>query len=177
MLENQRLLQATHLSRHFGKVNAVDDVSLTLQRGDVLGLLGLNGAGKSTTLGILSGILAPSSGSVKIANKDIEQFPKQAKAHIGYLPDTPPLYPELRVIEYMTYAARLRGLKGTQLTAALERALNLCHLETVSKRIIGNLSKGFRQRVGLAQAIIHQPDVLILDEPSSGLDPLQRIQM
>jgi len=177
MQDNQCLLQASNLTRQFGKVAAVDKLSLALHRGDILGLLGLNGAGKSTTLSMFSGVLAPSSGFVKVANKDIEQYPVEAKSHIGYLPDTPPLYPDLRVREYLSYCAQLHGIGKAKLKEAIERSLNQCLLEEVSHQMIGNLSKGFRQRVGLAQAIIHQPDLLILDEPSSGLDPLQRIQI
>lgn len=171
------LLRAERLQRRFNQEFAVKDVSLTLKKGEVLGLLGLNGAGKSTTLSMLSGILAPSKGWVRINNLDIAQYPNDAKSQLGYLPDNPPLYPEQRVGEYLSYAAALRGIHKNAIPAAIDRAIELCHLGDVKNRIIGNLSKGFRQRTGLAQALIHKPSLLILDEPSSGLDPVQMIQM
>lgn len=171
------LLHAERLQRRFDQQLAVHDISLTLKQGEVLGLLGLNGAGKSTTLSMLSGILAPSKGWVKINNLDIAQYPNEAKSQLGYLPDNPPLYPELRVYEYLNYAAALRGINKNHIPAAVDRAIELCDLGDVRTRIIGNLSKGFRQRTGLAQALIHRPALLILDEPSSGLDPMQMIQM
>ncbi len=177
MTKASPLLQAENLCRKFGNFAAVDGLSLTLARGEVLGLLGLNGAGKSTTLSMLCGVLAPGSGWVRIAGKDIAQYPNETKACLGYLPDIPPLYPELRVVEYLTYAAKLHVVEYHTLANAVERALHLCQLEQVSNRIIGNLSKGYRQRVGLAQALIHKPALLILDEPSSGLDPVQMMEM
>lgn len=171
------LLQAERLQRKFNQQFAVEEVSLTLKQGEVLGLLGLNGAGKSTTLSMLSGVLAPSNGWVRINGLDIAQYPNDTKSQLGYLPDIPPLYPELRVKEYLSYAATLRGIRKNDASAAIERAIELCHLGDVRNRIIGNLSKGFRQRTGLAQALIHRPALLILDEPSSGLDPVQMIQI
>ncbi len=171
------LLQTKDLKRQFGNIMAVDGISLSLKRGEILGLLGLNGAGKSTTLKMLTGILAPSSGWVKIAGRDIEQYPRYAKSSLGYLPDSPPLYQELRVAEYLQYCARLHRIKKQDLSSSLERVLSLCHLKDVSQRLIANLSKGYKQRVGLAQALIHQPDLIILDEPSNGLDPSQIIQL
>ncbi len=177
MFASTRLLQAESLTRHYGKILAVDNLSLSLQKGEVLGLLGLNGAGKSTTLEMLSGVLAPESGWVSIAGHDIEQFPMQAKSNLGYLPANPPLYPELTVHQYLAYSARLHRISKAKHPGALERAINLCHLEEVSDRIIANLSKGFKQRVGIAQALIHSPQLLILDEPSSGLDPIQLMEI
>ncbi len=177
MNQSSQLLQAESLRQEYGNLIAVEDVSLSLRKGEVLGLLGLNGAGKSTTLSMLSGVLTPNSGWIKIHGQDIAQYPKETKSCLGYLPDTPPLYPELRVREYLGYAARLRGVRRNRLNSAIDRAIQLCQLEQVSQRIIGNLSKGYRQRVGLAQALIHKPQLLILDEPSSGLDPIQMIQM
>ncbi len=171
------LLQAERLQRQFNHQLAVEEVSLTLKRGEVLGLLGLNGAGKSTTLSMLSGVLAPNEGWVRINDMDIAQYPNEAKSQLGYLPDIPPVYPELRVHEYLNYAATLRGLAKGEISAAVDRAIELCDLGDVRTRVSGNLSKGFRQRVGLAQALIHKPALLILDEPSSGLDPIQLIEI
>ncbi|MDO6460523.1 ABC transporter ATP-binding protein [Granulosicoccaceae sp. 1_MG-2023] len=171
------LLQTERLCRSFAGRDVVRDISLRLRHGEVLGLLGLNGAGKSTTLSMICGVLAPTDGWIRINGHDISQYPDQARCSIGYLPDTPPLYPELRVSEYLRYCARLHRLQGADLETALERALNLCQLGEVSSRLIGNLSKGFRQRVGLAQAIIHAPELLVLDEPGSGLDPVQMMEM
>lgn len=144
-----------------------------LQRGDVLGLLGLNGAGKSTTLRMLCGMLVPDSGTVSIAGYSMAEHPLKARAHIGFLPDQPPLYNDMRVHEYLRLSGQIRGLKGATLSSSQAHVIEQCALEEVNKKLIGNLSKGFRQRVGLAQAMIHEPDVLLLDEPSNGLDPQQ----
>ena len=171
------LLQTEHLRREFAGRDVVTDVSLRLRRGEVLGLLGLNGAGKSTTLSMICGVLAPSDGWVRINGQDIGEFPDQARRAIGYLPDVPPLYPELQVKEFLRYCARLHRLKGRAADKAVERALALCQLGEVRDRRLGNLSKGFRQRVGLAQAIVHSPELIVLDEPASGLDPIQMIEM
>lgn len=171
------LLQIENLSREFAGRDVVSGISLRLRRGEVLGLLGLNGAGKSTTLSMLCGVLAPSTGWVRINGLDTTQFPDQARACIGYLPDIPPLHPELRVAEYVDYCARLHRMKGPDATKAVHRALDLCQLGDVRDRRIGNLSKGYRQRVGLAQAIVHSPELLVLDEPASGLDPVQLMAM
>jgi ABC-2 type transport system ATP-binding protein len=146
---------------------------LELRRGEVLGLLGHNGAGKTTTMQMLTGCLSPNSGSIAICGIDLARQPTLAKAHLGYLPETPPLYRELTVDDYLTFAARLRGMKPANVSAALSQAKQRCGLEAVSKKIIGTLSKGYQQRVGIAQAIIHQPDVIVLDEPTVGLDPAQ----
>ena len=169
----QTLIQATHLYRYFGTQQVVNDLSMTLQQGEVLGLLGPNGAGKSTTMQMLTGNLAPSQGEVLIAGIDLLEQPKQAKQHIGYLPENPPLYHDMTVLENLQYCAKLRGvaqpLQKKQIAIAIER----CQLEKVTKRLVANLSKGYKQRVGIAQAILHQPSVIILDEPTSGLDPIQ----
>ncbi|VAW72324.1 Gliding motility-associated ABC transporter ATP-binding protein GldA [hydrothermal vent metagenome] len=167
------LIQAQHLHRRYADTHAVDDVSIHLQQGDILGLLGPNGAGKSSCLQMLCGVLAPTAGEILINGIDLLDRPQQAKQHIGYLADKPPLYPELSVDEYLTYAARLRKVPKAQLPALLDQAKQRCALGDYAKRLIANLSKGYQQRVGIAQAIIHQPDVIILDEPTVGLDPIQ----
>ena len=167
------LLQADKLHRHYGDTQAVQGISLELRQGDILGLLGPNGAGKSSTMQMLSGVLAPSAGRILINNIDLLDQPKQAKQQIGYLPETPPLYAELRVDEYLTYCAQIRGIKKVDIENAKQKAMTRCGLQDVSRRLIGNLSKGYQQRVGIAQAIIHQPAVVILDEPTVGLDPIQ----
>jgi len=156
------LIQTRNLYRYYGDTLAVEDISLQLLQGDILGLLGPNGAGKSTTMQMLSGVLAPSAGSITINQVDLLDQPRDAKKQIGYLPEQPPLYPELSVDEYLLYCA-----------GALQRAKLRCGLRDSGGRLIGNLSKGFQQRVGIAQAIIHNPAVVILDEPTVGLDPIQ----
>ena len=166
-------LSARNLTRRFGKREVIHDLSLELKRGEVLGLLGHNGAGKSTTLQMLTGCLLPNGGEIEICGIDLLRQPALAKAHIGYLPEAPPLYRELSVNDYLTFAARLRGIKPGETAAALAQAKQRCGLEAVGKEIIGTLSKGYQQRVGIAQAIIHSPDVTVLDEPTIGLDPSQ----
>ncbi|EQD53187.1 ABC-type multidrug transport system, ATPase component [mine drainage metagenome] len=167
------LIEARNLSRYYGTRAAIQDVSLTLGRGEILGFLGLNGAGKSTTLRILSGALAPSTGRIAIAGIDLLNAPEEAKRKLGFLPEHPPLYPELTVDEYLRFCARIHGIPRKQVRAAVALAQEKTHLTDMSRRLIRNLSKGFQQRVGLAQAILHEPEVLLLDEPSIGLDPAQ----
>ncbi|MDZ4201773.1 MAG: ABC transporter ATP-binding protein [Gallionella sp.] len=166
-------LSARSLVRSFGSRRIVQDVSLQLKRGEVLGLLGHNGAGKSTTMQMLTGCLLPDSGSIEICGIDLLRRPLPAKSHIGYLPETPPLYRELGVNDFLAFAARLRGMKSSAVAEAVSETTRRCGLESVSKKIIGTLSKGYQQRVGIAQAIIHKPDVIVLDEPTVGLDPSQ----
>jgi len=166
-------VSAQALSRSYGANRAVRDVSLELRRGEVLGLLGPNGAGKTTTMQMLTGNLAPSGGQVQICGIDLIERPIQAKSRIGYLPEVPPLYKELKVDEYLRLAGRLHKVKKAELGQAVERARQRCGLPDMGKRLIGSLSKGYQQRVGIAQAIIHDPDVIILDEPTVGLDPNQ----
>ncbi len=171
-------VSARNLTRRFGNKQVIHGISLELKRGEVLGLLGHNGAGKTTTLQMLTGCLLPdrtedNGGSIEICGIDLFKQPLLAKKHLGYLPETPPLYRELSVNEYLLFAARLRGMKSAAANEALARTKQRCGLEAVSKQIIGTLSKGYQQRVGIAQAIIHDPAVIVLDEPTVGLDPSQ----
>ena len=172
-MKNDLLIQVENLSRYYGNRAAVDDISFELRRGEVLGFLGPNGAGKSTTMQVISGNLAPGEGRVVINGIDILDQPRQAKAALGYLPEQPPLYRELTVDEYLCYCARLNRIPRSRISQAMQSAKEHCGLTDVGARLIGNLSKGYQQRVGIAQAIIHSPDVVILDEPTVGLDPIQ----
>ncbi len=167
------LIEAKNLSRYYASHCAVNDVSFSLSKGEVLGFLGPNGAGKTTTMQMLCGNLAPSAGEIRINGFDLLDQPKQAKQCLGYLPDTPPLYKELTVDEFLIYCAKLHGLSSKDISHALELAKTRCGLIQVSNRLITNLSKGYQQRVGIAQAIIHNPEIIILDEPTVGLDPIQ----
>ena len=173
MTDSKLLLEAKELSRFFGDTAAVNNVSFNIKQGEVLGFLGPNGAGKSTTMRMLTGHLAPDNGQIIINGIDLLDDPKQAKACIGYLPETPPLYKEHTVTEFSQFCARLNGIAKKQQKSAVDTVIERCGLTEVSKRLIANLSKGFQQRVGIAQAIIHSPAVVILDEPTSGLDPIQ----
>jgi ABC-2 type transport system ATP-binding protein len=167
------LIEADNLTRYYGTHCAVNNVSFTLAKGEVLGFLGSNGAGKTTTMQMLCGNLAPSAGQITINGYDLLDQPKAAKLSLGYLPDTPPLYKELTVQEFLLYCAGLHGIAKNSATAAIKRAQQRCGLTDVSGRLIANLSKGFQQRVGIAQAILHNPEVIVLDEPTVGLDPIQ----
>jgi ABC-2 type transport system ATP-binding protein len=172
-MSHNTLVEIRNLSRFYGALQAVKDVSFTIRQGEVLGFLGPNGAGKTTTMQIISGNLAPSGGSVTIAGHDLLEDPRAAKSQIGYLPEQPPLYRELTVDEYLDYCAALNRVPRAQRLKARDNAKERCGLHGVGRRLIGNLSKGFQQRVGIAQAIIHLPPVVILDEPTVGLDPIQ----
>jgi ABC-2 type transport system ATP-binding protein len=167
------MIEARGLSKRYGEVVAVDDVSFSVGRGEVVGFLGPNGAGKTTTMRMLTGFLPPTDGSAEIAGHDIFDDALAARRAVGYLPETPPLYPEMTVRSYVDYVARIKDVPRRERREAVDRALERCALADVRDRVIGTLSKGFRQRVGLAQAIVHSPPVLILDEPTVGLDPIQ----
>ncbi|CAG1022565.1 partial ABC transporter ATP-binding protein NatA, partial [Patescibacteria group bacterium] len=165
------LIEANQLTRYYGKHCAVQNLSFSLEKGQILGFLGENGAGKTTTLQMLSGNLAPSNGTVSINGFDLATKAKDAKRSLGYVPDTPPLYKELTVEEFLSYCAKLHSV--SDIKSALELAYSRCGLSDVKQRLIANLSKGYQQRIGIAQALLHNPDVIILDEPTVGLDPIQ----
>jgi ABC-2 type transport system ATP-binding protein len=167
------LIQVEQLYRYYGDHRAVNNVTFTLEKGEILGFLGPNGAGKSSTMQMICGNLAPTSGQILINGIDILDNPKEAKRELGYLPEIPPVYRELTVDEYLGYCARLHGVARDKIRAALDQAKERCGLTEAGERLIGNLSKGYQQRVGIAQAILHTPAVIILDEPTVGLDPIQ----
>ncbi|MBT39122.1 MAG: MFS transporter [Deltaproteobacteria bacterium] len=167
------MIEARGLSKRYGDVVAVDDVSFSIGNGEVVGFLGPNGAGKTTTMPMLAGFLPPSDGTAELAGHDIFDAALEARRAVGYLPEALPLYPEMTVDAYLRYVARIKDVPRGTRSEAVARAAERCGLNRVRRRVIGTLSKGFRQRVGLAQAIVHDPAVLILDEPTVGLDPLQ----
>lgn len=167
------MIEAEGLSKRYGNVLAVDNVSFRIEAGEVAGFLGPNGAGKTTTMRMLTGFLPPSDGTALIDGHDIFTDPLAARRAIGYLPEIPPLYPEMDVEGYLRFVAKLKDVPRGERREAVDRVLERCGLVDVRRRVIGALSKGFRQRVGLAQAIVHSPSVLILDEPTVGLDPIQ----
>lgn len=167
------MIEAAGLTKRFGEHLAIQDVTFRVENGEIMGFLGPNGAGKSTTMRILTGYLPPSAGTASIDGFDVLEHPMEVKRRVGYLPEQPPLYTELLVDEYLAYVADLKGVPARERKAAVARAADRCGLSSVRRRLIANLSKGFRQRVGLAQALIHDPKVVVLDEPTSGLDPKQ----
>ena len=167
------MIEAKELSKRYGDIVAVDEVSFNVEKGEVVGFLGPNGAGKTTSMRMLTGFLPPTEGTALIAGHDIFEDPIAARRSVGYLPESPPLYPEMTVTSFLDYVARIKDVPRARRRSAVDSALERCALVEVRKRVIGTLSKGFKQRVGLAQAIVHDPPVLILDEPTIGLDPLQ----
>ncbi len=173
-MANDVLIKVEHLTRYYGSKPVVDDLSFALNRGQIVGFLGPNGAGKSTTMRMLAGVLAPDRGCININGYDLLDQPRQAKEAIGYLPEEPPLYREMTVDEQLHYSARLHRLDRTATRLAVDRVKGRCGLAEVSRCLNGNLSKGYRQRVGIAQALLHNPPLVILDEPTIGLDPIQR---
>ena len=172
-MNDQPLVRVEGLHRRYGSVHAVCGVSFQLARGQVMGFLGVNGAGKSTTMAMIAGVLAPDAGEISICGHNLARSPLAAKRALGYLPHAPPLYDQLTVDEYLQFCAALRGVAKSQRTHAVDEVITRCGLSEVTRRVLGNLSQGFRQRVGIAQALVHGPQVLILDEPTSGLDPVQ----
>jgi ABC-2 type transport system ATP-binding protein len=169
----QSLVDVSKLHRRYGDLQAVRGLTFQVHRGEVLGLLGPNGAGKTSTMQMVSGVLAPSEGAVSIGGFDLLDHPVQAKARLGYLPERAPLYRDMTVDEYLGYCARLRGLRSQAMRSAVDEAKSRCGLGDNGRRLIDNLSKGYQQRVGIAQAIVHRPAVVVLDEPTVGLDPIQ----
>jgi gliding motility-associated transport system ATP-binding protein len=167
------MITVTELTKKYARHMAVDHISFEVGKGQIVGFLGPNGAGKTTTMRVLTCFLPPTSGGATVAGFDVLEQPLEVKKHIGYLPEMPPLYPEMRTAEYLTFVGKLKGLSGAELNKRVEYVLERCAIADVKDKLLGKLSKGYRQRVGLAQAIIHNPDVLILDEPTAGLDPKQ----
>jgi ABC-2 type transport system ATP-binding protein len=167
------MITVTDLTKRYARHTAVDHISFEVQKGQIVGFLGPNGAGKTTTMRMLTCFLPPTSGQATVAGFDVLEQSMEVKKRIGYLPETPPLYPEMRTAEYLTFVGQLKGLAGAELAKRVGYVLERCAIADVKDKLLGKLSKGYRQRVGLAQAIIHNPDVLILDEPTSGLDPKQ----
>ncbi|HEY7790885.1 MAG TPA: ABC transporter ATP-binding protein, partial [Vicinamibacterales bacterium] len=170
------MIEVQHLTKRYGRVTAVQDVSFRVERGEILGFLGPNGAGKTTTMRILTGYMPATAGKAIVAGFDVFDKPLEAKRRTGYLPETPPLYPDMTVREYLSFVASLKGIPSRERRSRVAAAMERTRVADMAERHCGKLSKGYRQRVGLAQAIIHNPDVLILDEPTAGLDPKQIIE-
>jgi ABC-2 type transport system ATP-binding protein len=169
------MIEVEGLTKRYGRFTAIENLSFNVERGEIVGFLGPNGAGKTTTMRVLTGYLPPTEGTARIAGHDIFTDSLEARRHIGYMPETVPLYPEMTVRGYLHFMAEIRGVQDRQ--TAVEEAMRLCHVQDRARDVIGTLSKGYRQRVGLAQALLHRPDVLILDEPTIGLDPRQIIEV
>ena len=167
------MISVKQLTKRYARNTAVDDISFEVEKGQIVGFLGPNGAGKTTTMRMLTCFLPPTSGTATVVGFDVLEQPLEVKKRIGYLPETPPLYPEMRTVEYLTFVGKLKGLSGSELRQRIDSVCERCAITDVKNKLLGKLSKGYRQRVGLAQAIIHNPEVLILDEPTAGLDPKQ----
>ncbi|SPE26847.1 ABC transporter related [Candidatus Sulfotelmatomonas gaucii] len=167
------MIAVKELTKRYARTTAVDRISFSVEKGQIVGFLGPNGAGKTTTMRVLTCFLPPSAGTATVAGFDVLEQPREVKKRIGYLPEAPPLYPEMETVEYLRFVGKLKGLSGADLDKRVDYVLGRCSIADVKSRLLGKLSKGYRQRVGLAQAIIHNPDVLILDEPTAGLDPKQ----
>jgi ABC-2 type transport system ATP-binding protein len=170
------VIEVQHLTKRYGRVTAVDDVSFRVERGEILGFLGPNGAGKTTTMRILTGYMPATDGKAIVAGFDVFDQPIEAKRRTGYLPETPPLYPDMSVIEYLEFVAKIKGVPSNERSSRIKQVMQRTRIDDMASRQCAKLSKGYRQRVGLAQAILHNPDVLILDEPTAGLDPKQIIE-
>jgi ABC-2 type transport system ATP-binding protein len=171
------MIEVRNLTKRFGELIAIRDISFTASKGQILGFLGPNGAGKTTTMRIITGFMPASSGTVKVAGYDIFEDSLECRKRIGYLPESPPLYNDMTVVSYLRFAGKIRGITSAELGDSVDRVVRTCGLEEVAHRVTGHLSKGYRQRVGLAQALIHNPSVLVLDEPTIGLDPRQIIDI
>ncbi len=170
------MIKVEGLTKRYGPTVAVDDISFSVEKGQIVGFLGPNGAGKTTTMRVLTGFLPPTAGTARLAGFDVLEQPLEVKRRIGYLPETPPLYPEMEVSEYLMFVGRLKGVAKGEVARRVDEVSGLCAIGDVRSKLISHLSKGYRQRVGLAQAIIHNPDVLVLDEPTAGLDPKQILE-
>jgi len=170
------MIKVEGLTKRYARTVAVDNISFEIERGQIVGFLGPNGAGKTTTMRVLTCFLPPSAGAANVAGFDVLKNPLEVKKRIGYLPETPPVYPEMEVEEYLTFVGRLKGIGKSDLAKRIDEVSERCAIGDVRKKLVGKLSKGYRQRVGLAQAIIHNPEVLVLDEPTAGLDPKQIIE-
>jgi len=170
------MIKVQGLTKRYARTVAVDNISFEVEKGQIIGFLGPNGAGKTTTMRVLTCFLPPTSGSATVAGFDVMEQPFEVKKRIGYLPESPPVYPEMEVVEYLTFVGRLKGISGADVARRVNEVTERCAIGDVRYKLIGKLSKGYRQRVGLAQAIIHNPDVLVLDEPTAGLDPKQIIE-
>jgi ABC-2 type transport system ATP-binding protein len=170
------MIKVQGLTKRYARTVAVDNISFDVEKGQIVGFLGPNGAGKTTTMRVLTCYLPPTAGTANVAGFDVLENPMEVKRHIGYLPETPPLYPEMEVAEYLTFVGRLKGISSADIARRVDEVEGKCAVGDVRNKLIGKLSKGYRQRVGLAQAIIHNPDVLVLDEPTAGLDPKQIIE-
>jgi len=170
------VIEVQNLSKRYGPVTAVDGITFSVGAGEILGFLGPNGAGKTTTMRIITGYMPATEGKVLVAGHDVFEQPLQAKRRTGYLPETPPLYPDMTVREYLTFVARIKGIASREAKSRIDEAMKRTWVSDMANRHCAKLSKGYRQRVGLAQAIIHNPDVLVLDEPTAGLDPKQIIE-
>src|SRR5689334_12574090 len=170
------MIKVEGLTKRYARNVAVDHISFEVEKGQIVGFLGPNGAGKTTTMRMLTCFMPPTEGSAQVAGFDVRENPMEVKRRIGYLPETPPLYPEMEVIEYLNFVGRIKGVAKANLPGRIDEVMQKCAIADVRNKEIGKLSKGYRQRVGLAQAIVHNPDVLILDEPTSGLDPHQIIE-
>src|SRR5256712_3962606 len=167
------MIRVQEITKKYARNLAVDHISFEVQKGEIVGFLGPNGAGKTTSMRMLTCFLPPTSGTATVAGFDVLEQPLEVKKRIGYLPEMPPLYPEMGTAEYLSFVGKLKGLSGAELSKRIDYVCERCAIADVKKKLLGRLSKGYRQRVGLAQAIIHNPDVLILDEPTAGLDPKQ----
>jgi ABC-2 type transport system ATP-binding protein len=167
------MIAVKELTKRYARTTAVDRISFSVEKGQIVGFLGPNGAGKTTTMRVLTCFLPPSAGTATVAGFDVLDQPREVKKRIGYLPESPPLYPEMATADYLRFVGKLKGLSGAELDKRVDYVLGRCFISDVKEKLLGKLSKGYRQRVGLAQAIIHNPEVLILDEPTAGLDPKQ----
>ena len=171
------MIEVENLTKRYGRAVAVDGISFKVQRGEILGFLGPNGAGKTTTMRILTCYLPPTEGKAWVAGYDVFEDPLEVKKRVGYIPETPPLYPDMDVQSFLEFCARIKGLPASERQARIDEAMEKCRIGDVRGKLIGRLSKGYRQRVGLAQALVGDPEILILDEPTSGLDPSQIVEI